>query len=193
MFGIYYILELSLLTLLSVRIILLKFQKNLISATNHFELFFFVCTINQIWGNIDYKNVYFYYFFHCTMPLVLSLSILSDKINYRYMFLLLLLVLLSLYCQNVKFNIAIYLLSILLVMHRLIFCALNSKKNRDKVPLYIAVWCVLFLSNLIFLMNHTKVDWHESKFVDYFLYVTQFVYLSTIILGHVYLRRFIVN
>ncbi len=191
--GVYNILVLILLTLLSARIVITKFRQKGISSLGHLELFFFICLANQIWGAIDYKNVYFFYFFHCAMPIVLSLSIVSEKVKYGYLFFQFLLVLLNLYFHDVIFIVSTYFITMFLVMRQLVYFALNSKRNREKVPLYSAILGVIFLTQLIYLMNSAKVDWHGAQLVACFLYLTQFVYLSTIILGHVYLRRFIVN
>lgn len=86
-----------------------------------------------------------------------------------------------------------YFVVLLLMVFRIYKFTLKSHVFREKIPVYISILAALIIAQFIYLMNEIQVDWHASKLVDYFLYLTQVVYLSTIILGHVYLRRFIVN
>lgn len=191
--DIYFGFEMTLLTLLVARISLLKFREHWSFDSNEIELFFLICFVNQVWGYFNDDNVYFLHFFHCVAPVVLTLSILKSNVKLIFRFSLLLLVSLNLYFHNLYLIIFSYLFCFVLLVNRAVRFSLKSKNYREVVPLYIAILCLLLLTNLIYLLGFVKMDWTHSQLIHYFSFTIKFVYLSTIILGHVYLRRFIVN
>lgn len=71
--------------------------------------------------------------------------------------------------------------------------SMKSKNERNKIPVYFIMLIVLIVTQLIYLMGYFKLNWYESHLVSYFLFSVNFIYLFSIAIGHVYLRRFIID
>jgi hypothetical protein len=155
--------------------------------------FFVICLINHIWGYINPSSEYFFYFVHCAFPVVLPLSILNRNFKPLFLLFLAVIVFLNLQIRDYRIIVITYLLCLIVLSNRIVAFALLSKKYRQILPIYIAILFLIVLTNLTYLLGYFKMDWTHSQLIHYFSFIIKFVYLSTIILGHVYLRRFIVN
>jgi len=166
---------------------------NLDSSFVEVYTLYLICLANDALVYMDACSIILINFLHCAFPVFLIAMIYFKNLRWWSFVFSLILFLFILYFHDARIIVTTYLLLFIVFSRRIYQFSISSKRYREKVPVYCSILILLVITHLIFLMNNTKVDWHESKFVDYFLYVTQFVYLSTIILGHVYLRRFIVN
>jgi len=156
-------------------------------------LFFVLCLFNDIRGNLNPKSEYFFYFIHCAFPVVLPLSILNRNFKPLFILFVAVIVFLNLQIRDYRIIVITYLLCLIVLSNRIVALALLSKKYRQILPIYIAILFLIVLTNLTYLLGFVKMDWTHSQLIHYFSFTIKFVYISTIILGHVYLRRFIVN
>lgn len=191
----YFWLELFLLFVILLRVIYYKF-----SHRQHFDkrfkdvLYFnLICLLNVIWVFLNIGHEYLDNFFHCSFAIVMPLSIIWKKAGCEKPILLILLVALNLYFMNLFFIVVSNLLLFVFLAHRIVSFTLKSRYFRKKVPVYISIFIFLIFTQLIYLISHIKLDWKNSQLVDFFLFATQFIYLTTFIIGHVYLRRFIID
>ncbi len=155
--------------------------------------FFVICLINQIWGYINPSSEYFFYFVHCAFPVVLPLSILNRNSKPLFLLFFAVIVFLNLQIRDCRIIVITYLVCLIVLSNRIVAFALLSKKYRQILPIYIAILFLIVLTNLTYLLGYFKMDWAHSQLINYFSVTIKFVYLSTIILGHVYFRRFIFN
>jgi len=142
---------------------------------------------------LNIGHEYLYNFFHCSFAIILPLSVIWKRTGIEKYIVLILLVALNLYFVNLYFIVISNLLMFVYMANRIVGFTLKSSYFREKVPVYLSILIFLIFTQLIYLISHIKMDWKNSQLVDYFLFATQFIYLSTFIIGHVYLRRFIVN
>jgi hypothetical protein len=149
--------------------------------------------VNNIWFQLNILDTHFNNFFHCSFAIVLPLSVIWKRASIEKYIILILLVALNLYYINLYFIVISNLLLFVFMAHRIVDFTLKSRYFREKVPVYISILIFLIFTQLIYLISHIKLDWKNSQLVDYFLFATQFIYLTTFIIGHVYLRRFIVG
>lgn len=193
--GLYVLIELLLLLSYCVRLVLFKinYQSFFDSTFVDVSCFFLICLVNNIWFQLDSASTYFYNFFHCSFAIVLPLSIIWKRPGIEKYIVLILLVALNLYFVNLYFIVISNLLLFVYMANRIVGFTLKSSYFREKVPVYLSILIFLIFTQLIYLISHIKMDWKNSQLVDYFLFATQIIYLTTFIIGHVYLRRFIVN
>jgi hypothetical protein len=193
--NLYHLIEFLLLVCLILRIIYYVTCKSMSFHLGFIELlyYFVICFINYVWGYCNLRSEYLFYFVHCTLPVVLPLSILNNTIKTRVLFGLLIVVFLNLLFRDVRIIVITYLVCLIVLSNRIVAFALLSKKYRQILPIYIAILFLIVLTNLTYLLGYFKMDWAHSQLINYFSGTIKFVYLSTIILGHVYLRRFIFN
>ncbi|MEY2792291.1 MAG: hypothetical protein RJA76_283 [Bacteroidota bacterium] len=191
----YVFIELLLLVSYFIRLIVYK-----ISHRSFFDLkfsdvsfFFLICLLNDFWFQLNIASAYVYNFFHCSFAIVLPLSVIWKRTGIEKYILLILMVALNLYFVNLYFIVISNLLLFVYMANRIVGFTLKSSYFREKVPVYLSILIFLIFTQLIYLISHMKMDWKNSQLVDYFLFATQFIYLTTFIIGHVYLRRFIVN
>jgi hypothetical protein len=156
-------------------------------------IFFLICLIANLWIQLNIVREYVYNFFHCSFAIALPISIIWKKAGLEKPILLIFVVALNLYFENLYFIVASNLLLFVFLAHRIVGFTLKSRYFREKVPVYVSILIFLIFTQLIYLISHIKLDWKNSQLVDYFLFATQFIYLTTFIIGHVYLRRFIID
>jgi hypothetical protein len=191
----YDLIELLLLMALFLRIGFYKWKYNTDFDFKFVDVLFFsfICLIGSIWLMLNIGHEYLYNFFHCSFAIVLPLSIIWKRPGIEKYIVLILLVALNLYFVNLYFIVISNLLLFVYMANRIVGFTLKSSYFREKVPVYLSILIFLIFTQLIYLISHMKMDWKNSQLVDYFLFATQFIYLTTFIIGHVYLRRFIVN
>lgn len=178
-----------------VRLIYCRVKLTLLFDTRFIEapVFFLIILLNNIWSKLNIGHEYLYNFFHCSFAIVLPLSVIWKRTGIEKYIVLILLVTLNLYFVNLYFIVISNLLLFVYMANRIVGFTLKSSYFREKVPVYLSILIFLIFTQLIYLISHIKMDWKNSQLVDYFLFATQFIYLTTFIIGHVYLRRFIVN
>jgi hypothetical protein len=193
--NVYYIVELTLILFWFGRILLWKIIGNKFFNFNHIEIFLFylIWLINCIWAFTGIWRHHLFYFVHSAFPIVLSFPIIIKCRTNFSLCLLIFLILLSLYFTNFIVILILNVACISVILNRIVEFSLKSRNLRQRVPLYVSVLAVLIITQLVFLANYVKVNWYDSRLVDYFLFLTQFVCLTSILISHVYLRRFIVN
>jgi hypothetical protein len=191
----YFWLELFLLFVLHLRVITYSYCHR-----QHFDerfkdvlCFYFICFLNVIWVLLDIEHEYLYNFFHCSFAIVLPLSVIWKRAGIEKYIIWILLVALNLYFMNLYFIVISNLLLFVFMANRIVSFTLKSRYFREKVLVYVSILIFLIFTQLIYLISHIRLDWKNSQLVDYFLFVTYFIYLTTFIISHVYLRRFIVD
>jgi hypothetical protein len=191
----YFWLELVLLFIIHIRIVNYKYNHRKQFDPRFKDVFYFscICFINVIWVFLNIGHEYLYNYFHCSFAIVLPLSVIWKRTGIEKYIVLILMVALNLYFVNLYFIVISNLLLFVYMANRIVGFTLKSSYFREKVPVYLSILIFLIFTQLIYLISHIKMDWKNSQLVDYFLFATQFIYLTTFIIGHVYLRRFIVN
>ena len=191
----YDIIELLLLSSLFVRIGLYKWSCKSDFDFKFIDVLFFsiICLVGSVWLRLNIGHEYLYNFFHCSFAIVLPLSVIWKRAVIEKYTIAMLLVALNLYFMNLYFIIISNLLLFIFMAHRIVSFTLKPRYFREKIPVYVSILVFLIFTQLIFLISHIKLEWKNSQLVGYFLFVTQFIYLTTFIIGHVYLRRFIVD
>jgi hypothetical protein len=193
--SLYVSIELLLLFSYFARLFFLKINNQSFFDSRFADVscFFLICLVNNIWFQLNILDTHFNNFFHCSFAIVLPLSVIWKRASIEKYIILILLVALNLYYINLYFIVISNLLLFVFMAHRIVDFTLKSRYFREKVPVYISILIFLIFTQLIYLVSHIKLDWKNSQLVDYFLFATQFIYLTTFIIGHVYLRRFIVG
>lgn len=156
-------------------------------------VFFVILLLNNIWSKLNIGHEYLYNFFHCSFAIVLPLSVIWKRAVIEKYIMAILLVALNLHFMNLYFIIISNLFLFIFMAHRIVSFTLKPRYFREKIPVYVSILVFLIFTQLIYLISHVKLDWKNSQLVGYFLFVTQLIYLTTFIIGHVYLRRFIVD
>lgn len=193
--NLYIYIEFSLVLLIFIRVFW-EVNRN----DKHFDfrflevfLFYVIIFLNDVFICLKLDNRFAFYFIHCSFPVALSAVVLKKHFNVSFFMFLGVLVILNNLLLNYGFIILSYLFLFFIMSNRIYKFSMMSKNFREKIPVYVSILAVLIISHLIFLMSIVKVDWHASRPLDYFLFLTQFIFLSSIIIGHVHLRRFIVD
>jgi len=193
--DLYHLIEFLLLVLLFFRILYQVILKSKRFNQGFVEIlyFFVICLINHSWGYINPSSEYFFYFVHCAFPVVLPLSILNRSFKPRFIFCLIILVCLNLLIRDVVVIVVTYMIALTVIANRMCGFVLRSKNHRKNLTIYFALLMLLVCTNFTYLLGYAKMDWSHSQFINYFSFIFKFVYFSTILLGHVFLRRFIVD
>jgi hypothetical protein len=191
----YFFIEFTLLSLYPIRFFWYKYSLRKHWNRRFYDILFYylIFFTNACAGTFKICQNIFFNYLHCSLPVVLSVIIVRQRISVLTLLILVSFVYLNLAIVQFEFIVTTYLILILLIVNKAYRFSLMSKYYRSTLSVYGSIICSIIITQLIFLTSYVKVNWYDSLFVDYFLYLTQFVYLSTIIIGHVYLRRFIVN
>ena len=154
--NLYHLIEFLLLVCLILRIIYYVTCKSMSFHLGFIELlyYFVICFINYVWGYCNLRSEYLFYFVHCTLPVVLPLSILNNTIKTRVLFGLLIVVFLNLLFRDVRIIVITYLVCLIVLSNRIVAFALLSKKYRQILPIYIAILFLIVLSNLTYLLGY---------------------------------------
>ncbi len=193
--DLYHLIEFLLLVLLLFRTlyqVILK-RKRFNQGFVEILYFFVICLMNHAWGYINPSSKYFFCFVHCAFPVVLPLVILNRNFKPWFLFCLIILVCLNLLISDVAVIVVTYMVALTVTTNRMFGFVLRSKNYRQNLPIYFAMLMVLAFTNFNYLLGYAKMDWSHSQFINYFSFIFKFVYFSTILLGHVFLRRFIVD
>ena len=156
-----------------------------------FNAFFFF-TMDSFNKNWIYYN-YAFNFIHCSLPIVLPAIMLHGKFTVPFILFLVLLVILNIYVNHFGFIVLTYLILILWLGFRTCKFLLMSQVYRSKVFVYLSMIFMLVITQIIYICGNAEVDWYQSSLVDYLLYVTQFAILFVNIIGHIFLRRFVIQ
>jgi hypothetical protein len=193
--NLYHCFEFSLILLILFRIFW-EVNRN----DKHFDfrflevfLYYLIIFLNYVFFWLKLDNRFAFYFVHCCFPVALSAVVVKKHVDVSFFLFLGVLIILNNLLLNYGFIILSYLFLFFIMSNRIYKFSMMSKNFREKIPVYVSILAVLIISHLIFLMSIVKVDWHASRPLDYFLFLTQFIFLSSIIIGHVHLRRFIVD
>jgi hypothetical protein len=197
----YPFIELSMLTLYVIRLgwhkIILKnrLDRRFIEVYGFYVIMFFNAlffTLDLFNKNWIYSN-YAFNFIHCSLPIVLPFTMLHGKFTVPFFLFVVLLVILNIYFNNFGFIVLTYLILIVWLGFRIYKFSLMSQVYRSKVFVYLAMILMLIITQIIYICSNAKVNWYQSSLVDYLLYVTQFTILFVNIIGHISLRRFVIQ
>jgi len=192
MILVYNILELGLLSAYFFRLAINARQGQIFNV-NYIEvlLFLIIWMMNSLLGLVAHSHTLAFYFVHCAFPITLILCILfKDKTVYLYLSMIVL-VAFNLYLKNSFIIIVSYWISFILMFWQLIVFSKKTKKIRSISFVYSFMLMTLVLCNLIFVLGIEKINWIESQYVKYILFICIFICMSTILVSHITLPMFL--
>jgi hypothetical protein len=187
----YHDIELTLFCLLGLRLLFEIFKKASINK-RYIEVYFFyaIWVVNSIISLTNPEELWAFYFVHCTFPISISWLLLFKQRSITSYVILFLLLFLSNYLRSRILIDTSYLLTFLMLLIQIKKKFSLSKRNRESIQIYASMIAVLIVTHLIFMFGYTGVDWSQSVYIDYFIYLANFTYLSSLILIHVQFRRY---
>ena len=186
----YHVIELTLFCLLGLRILFEIFNKSSINM-RYIEVYVFyaIWAVNSFIALKNPEASWAFYFVHCTFPISISwLLFFKQRTIISYVTLVLLLLLSNYFRSRILIDTS-YLLTYLILLIQIKKQFALSKRNRASIPIYALMIAVLVVTHLIFMFGYTGVDWSRSIYIDYFIYLVNFIYLSSLILIHVQRRE----
>jgi hypothetical protein len=192
MTKIYQYIEFILLAILLVRIVL-AYSKGLRIDPKYIDilLFYSIWYTNNILTWIIPNSTLTFYFVHCTFPIFISGVMLFKARPLLFYVLIIAAVCLNLYFHNRQLIDLTYLLTYFLILLRILRLHTISKRNRGLIPIFSLMLAVLVLTHLVFMFGYLKVNWSESIYISYFIFLLILTYISSLILSHAHFRRFL--
>ncbi len=194
---IYHIAELVLLTLLIIRIgYYLKY--NTVILRENLELLLYIILIfidnfvTLFFGNNSISTI----IFDSLLPAVIIIPIIFRRLNFKRPFLIFTILSISTFSLILNSNIynyILYLLSIVFFVYVLICLATGSKRNRMKTPLYLIFLVDLLAIVIVQQIQVLNIKWDNSIFAIKSDYIALTIYMTNIVLTHVYIRRYFTN
>lgn len=136
---------------------------------------------------------YIYYFLHAFLPpTVISFLILR---NYNWILRLIAAICFGAINYYFEFDviiILIYYLSIWFALREGYRLSKRRSTELSRSVVYIAIAIDMFATMIILVLKATDFDWHVSQLIQYVHYLRLSIFLTTLIILHVKLRRFIV-
>jgi hypothetical protein len=198
-YSIYHLLENSILVALSIRILFSFFKKQLFSR-EHFTVLAFIIllifntVLFEISSIVRIPDEYAYYFIHAFAPPIISSLIIWN--HWRQLNILLFAAILvgfiNYYFKIDEYIVLIYYIAIGLLLRQGYLLTKKRSIEMYRAVVYVAIAIDLFATMLILPLKFTSYDWHESQLIQYVQYLRLSIFLSTSIILHVKLRRFIV-
>ena len=194
MIQFYQYLELTLLTLLFLRLGVAwikgyRFKSKNIEILLFFLIWFFQNIIVWILPN----STLAFYFVHCSFPVVIFGAFIFKSRSRILSLALILSIALNLYFHNHIIIEITYLISYLLILIRITKLGVSGRKNRNVIPIYVTILIALILTHIIYMFGIVRVQWNESIYADYFLYFVIVNYLASLTLIHAQFSRFITD
>lgn len=191
---IYHILEIILLVSFFIRIFyFLSFGQKFNRNNNDIFYFYAIWLINDLIAFFHFGNPIAFFFVHCSFPIAILISDVFKKNSILQTIVICISVYFNILFRNKYIIISTYILTFIFLLSKILFSLKKPKSERIKVDVYVCVLISLVFTHLIFLFGFGNFDWSKSVYVDYFLFTMRFIYLLTLTMGHVYLRRFIIN
>ena len=139
-------------------------------------------------------TAYAYYFIHAFAPPIISSLIIWN--HWRQLNILLFAAILvgfiNYYFKIDEYIVLIYYIAIGLLLRQGYLLTKKRSIEMYRAVVYVAIAIDLFATMLILPLKFTSYDWHESQLIQYVQYLRLSIFLSTSIILHVKLRRFIV-
>lgn len=191
---IYHSIEITLFCILGLRILIQKFnQSSFEKRYTEVYAFYAIWAGNSFLALANPEATWAFYFVHCTFPICISWLLLNKQRNIGSYLSLVSVLLLNNYLRNRILIDASYLVSYLIILLHIKKQIASSKRNRTFIPIYALMLAVLVVTHLIFMFGYTGLDWSQSIYIDYFIYLVNFIYLSSLTLIHVQFRRFLTH
>lgn len=187
-------LEFALVLLLEVRFLCFFVKHKKINSIK-FEFFGFysVFLINGLLSYFLFGNNFAFYFPHCAFPLVLIWGLLFKNKSLLFYLSFVLILSFNVILKNQMLISISYLISFSLILFKIYKLLKQSRRQRRKIIVYAMILITLIFSHLILLLGGAGLNWVESRLVDYFVVLLKLIFLTTILLGHVHFRRFIID
>lgn len=194
---IYHIAELVLLTLLIIRIgYYLKYNTVILRENLELLLYIILIFIDNVvtlfFGNNSISTI----IFDSLLPAVIIIPIIFRRLNFKRPFLIFTILSLSTFSLILNSNIynyILYLLSIVFFVYVLICLATGSRRNRMKTPLYLIFLVDLLAIVIVQQIQVLNIKWDNSIFAIKSDYIALTIYMTNIVLTHVYIRRYFTN
>lgn len=191
---IYHIAEFVILTLLIIRIgYYLKSNREILRENLELILYitlvFIDNSVNLFFGNNSLSTIVF----DSILPATIILPIIFRRLNLGIHFLIFTILSLSTFSiilNNAIYNYILYLLSIVSFIYELIHLATGSSRNRKKTPLYLIFLVDLMAIVIVQQIEILNIQWDNSIFAIKSDYIALTIYMTNLILTHVYIRRY---
>lgn len=156
----------------------------------------FLGTNSFLYETLDAFHIprrYIFYFIHAFLPpTVISFLILR---NYNWILRLIAAICFGAINYFFEFDVIIILIYYLAIWFALREGYRLSKRRSTELSrsvVYIAIAIDMFATMIILVLKATDFDWHVSQLIQYVHYLRLSIFLTTLIIMHVKLRRFIV-
>ncbi len=191
---IYHLLEIIILTSFFLRILYFLLH-GLKLNRNSIEIFYFysIWLINDLLAFCYFGNQFAFYFVHCTFPIAIFCSLVFRNKLFIQISLITVLVYFNYTFMNKYLIVITYLSALIFLLYKILTFLSKSRNERLKIPIYLSILVSIVFTQLIFLFGFGQLNWVNSVYIEYFLYTMRIIYFITLVLGHVYLRRFIIN
>lgn len=160
-----------------------------------FDVLFFYCIwlINDSLFFLGFKNKYMFNFVHSIFPVALTIPNILKK---QYVFqaaIIITTVAINLLLIN-KYLVTIsYLVCYIFLLKKILNYSRKSSKFRIKIPMYVPVLLTVVFTHLIFIIGHGNHDWANSIYLPSFLWLFRIILITSLMIGHIYLRKFFFN
>jgi hypothetical protein len=157
-------------------------------------LLIFNTVLFEISSIVRIPDEYAYYFIHAFAPPIISSLIIWN--HWRQLNILLFAAILvgfiNYYFKIDGYIVLIYYIAIGLLLRQGYLLTKKRSIEMYRAVVYVAIAIDLFATMLILPLKFNSYDWHESQLIQYVQYLRLSIFLSTSIILHVKLRRFIV-
>ncbi|MFM2334258.1 MAG: hypothetical protein RIS91_261 [Bacteroidota bacterium] len=191
---IYHIAETVILTLLIIRVGY-YLKSNRVILRENLELILYITlvfidnSVNLFLGNNSLSTIVF----DSILPAIIILPIIFRRLKLGIHFLIFTILSLSTFSiilNNAIYNYILYLLSIVTFIYELIHLATGSSRNRKKIPLYLIFLVDLMAIVIVQQIEILNIKWDNSIFAIKSDYIALTIYMTNLILTHVYIRRY---
>ncbi len=193
--NVYHCFECVVLLVLVLRIFI-YFARGLKLKYDNFDafLYLFFVLINSI-AHLFIKDILLLNsLYDSFLPATLFLFfIIRNKLNKSWILVSVLFFSIVIYNFNNNYiNLFLYLCAMLFMLYRAVVLGSQSSNNLKISPLYVMFSIDLLFSILTMQLAYTSCNWQNSYLINYLGVFSLFIFSSTLILFHVYIRRFFV-
>ena len=157
-------------------------------------LLIFNSVLHEISSYLTIPEAYTYYFIHAFAPPVICSLLVWNYWRHLYILLVsaILIGLINYYFNFDWWIVLIYNVAIGLLLRKGYLLTKKRSVELSRALVYVAIAIDLFATMIIVPLKYTSYNWHEAELIQYLQYLRLSIFMTTLIIIHVKLRRFIV-
>ena len=179
---------------------LLFFSKKRRFSTEHASVLAFIILLifnsllNEISSYLTIPEAYTFYFIHAFAPPVICSLLVYNYWRHLYILIIsaILIGLINYYFNFDWWIVMIYNVTIGLLLRKGHLLTKKRSVELSRALVYVAMAIDLFATMMILPLKYTSYNWHEAELIQYLQYLRLSIFMTTLIIIHVKLRRFIV-